>query len=1623
MADFSIFSNDVAPQDPVPSGADALPSYYNALDSHNYGNGNFAFTDPSTWGQSLDNAGKFILGAAYSGRNGFYNTGVAIGNFFGADLEEKDTATDLANIDSDLSAYYVANKEDIDLAGFIVSSLVPGIGGTKILSAGKLALREAAAAGTLGDNVAAGLGLFRPTTVLTKEAAQQIVAGQAAFSNLTSGTIKALASGVGGAALEGAAFELAVAATMFKSPVLDQADGWDIAKNVLLGAGVSGVIGGAFNAAKVYGAIRSEVKIANEAEKPFTSISELPKIASPAERLIQRFEDVEATPGILADTADNATKLNRLRSDKLTKLNNLARTEVHEMSASADPVLGNMLADSLVGANAQTVREGFAYATQIGRLADDLGVEVASRQIAKENAKAVAKKLPLKEDTNSVQYVGLTGEGKGIISSVAPRTPNIADTVVPRAGQTIAAAVEEKIAAYGFNSKKLWDATKVTSHLEAEARYYWARNQTALPRVFAEVHENDIPLLQKAYAQKKAGSLEHMILEDSKGQQFRLDTADDILDALREAKQRVANTLEKSPAFKGQDIDPIARIVNTRVSWLDGARSPNELDDIFAHESYTAKYHEELVDKGLRRATDAPTDLSLLPSVMKVGYDRAAMNEVNGMMLQGLSWLEAKSKIYMEAVDNVVASQTGSLYQRFIEFPKELLLKANQYGAGGKLFAFSNGNYGSAASFAEQIGSATAQLEKEVMKNTSTRLESVAYQLVNNKEAAIEFQYLQEKVAGTAEHYILSADGTELVARSVQDYLDKVARGAKNLKEPELQPGAPATIPIQNQITRDAVAAHIEVSGGRVSKTKEIRAVQGLEDSKDPRTFYPVRPNPKDYKFFAFVKDPTVTAGAAGHTTMIHAASEVELQRLIEKVPSNLNVYTKKQAEEFYQAQGSYDFDRTLHDNYIDSALRKAGVNSQFLQKTDPSKITKDWLDDHLTRDRTYAREVVSAKYQPVMDELRRLGDQYTGIATSKYGSSSIQKYAGDTVKNPYVSYIKTMLNITQKNEVPLLTSFNETVDKAFSKGMQVVDDAWNSIKSPEDLGEVNAIFQKLGIKSAYGDTAAVLLANHSAPKNVLANFVRSANSILSTLTLRLDPLNSINNVIGANVLLGTETKALIRAIKQGNSEAAGKLGELKDITLPGMPDTITAPSKLIGKSMQRYFDSAISPALKAEYKANGWITDISQQFDSILDDLTLVGTESEGTIKKKLNSAFAKMKAGADKGEAFTGNKFAEEFNRFIAADVMKQITDLGVQAGVIGSKEAKSYINTFVNRTQGNFLASQRPLIFQGAVGQAVGLFQTYQFNLMQQLFRHVGEGAGKDAATLLGLQGTLYGLNGLPAFNYINTHIVGTASGNSEHRDLYSSTYGIFGNSVGNWLLYGAPSNLLHTNLYSRGDINPRHPSIIPLNPLDIPAISATSTFLGNLKDVTSKIIAGGSVWQTVLQGVEHNGLSRPLAGLAQVAQGFSNGGTVFATSGKGTILGSNDLVSLMSFARLAGGRPLDEAIVNDATYRTSVYKAVDTERKQFLAETVKTSVIANGQPDDEQYAQFAGRYAELGGDSKRFNSYMMKQILAANTPQAEKIITQLKTPYAQNMQRIMGGKEYGADVFLNSEGEAE
>lgn len=1584
-----------------PASEDQVPAYLLAADNHNLGNTRSSWFDPTSWDPT--GPGKFAAVSILSGANSFYNTGVAIANWFGADAEENDTKAWISEIDSNLGVYYSQHRQAADLVGFVASSLIPGTLGIKTLNAGQTALRAATARGLIGENLSRATGLLVPQTekyIVT--AAKDINAATATFSAINANGVKALAAGIWQNTLEIAAVETFVQASMFRSPILEDQDKWDIVKNIAIGGVFSGAIGGAFSAASSLGKIKGFVTAGEREVKPFASREFAQEGTSSANKIILMNEDRDSAIASLLTETD-PIKVAALK-DRIRRIDNDVLTEFHNMTVGEDSELSIMIADASTGIGKETTLGNLLGSDQITRVSGITKLEKEQTAHVKETGAI--------DPTISVQYIKLTGEGAGVVSDSAPPIVNLADKVTVSAKSNTRSRVLDKVRSYKFKPDDIWnplDLSRERGHLEAEARHIYASEllEEIPTDGTARIHQYDIPMLERIY---KDGNL-NVELIDNRGLTTisKFDSKDQLWKYIVSTKELVANKLLKKYVLSGK-VDPeqgtnaIAKIVNTKLSRLEDQAIGNEFQDYLAWQTGLEDYQRFLKSKGLSVPANESADPRFLPTYAKISKRAVETKDLDGNIIDGMSFIKQQQQMLKLAVNNVFAKSYGELAELVPEISDAALLTANRYGSGAGLAKYANGAYGSLESIMQQIGNVVKQAQVKFRKLTEDGLQGVLVNLGNKQEAAIEWQTINQKVTRSAKQWIRHTedDGSEYLI--TKDAAQKFRDPETNeLDFDSLNASVPEDlIQIHNPETTALLDAHIARTGQRTQSYRELHAVQGHTDVKDPEVFRPIRPNPKDYPFFAFVTDPRVTG--QGHKTMIFANSEAKLAELINKVPAEYKVVTKREVEEFKQARNEYEYQRTLHESYIDSDLKNRGIFSEFFTKTDPGKIVDDILQQHLRDDDILARELMRAKNQVAFDWLEDQGSAYSKVSSSRFGSSLTQRLESGE-KNPYLDYIKTGLNISKIQEHPLIYGFNKFLDSAVSRAVGQINDVFANAKSPAQLTEINSLLEKYGMNTGYRDAATDLLVNHTAPKGELTKFVRGANAILAKLTLGLDPLNALNNFLGANILRATELKQVTDAIKNGDNKLAGQLADLIKINLPGGVGQITAPTKLVANAIRNFVQD--DGTLLAQYKTAGYIKGYTQQFKEILDDFTLRGTESVPALNNRLTDAFKKVKELSELGEKATGNKFAEEFNRFISANVMDQLTSLAIKNNLLSKEEAAAYINTFVNRVEGNTIASQRPLMFQGPIGQALGLFQSYQFNLMQQMFRYVAEGTAKDSAMLLGLQGTFYGIQGLPAFQFINQHIVGTLSGNRQHTDLYDATYGTLGSNLGDLLLYGLPSNLLQANIYSRGDINPRQVTVIPTSLPEIPFVGAFGKFLGSMKATVDKINNGAPIWESMLQGLEHNGLSRPLAGLAQTLQAAGNGGSAYSTTSKGSILFSNDLMSWATAVRLAGGRPIDEAIINDGVFRIQSYQQYDRNKMDQLASGIKAASINGNQPDQEAMAIFAKKYAEAGGKQVNFNKFVMNEFKAANTSQSEKIARSLQNPFAYKMQVLMGG----------------
>jgi hypothetical protein len=464
-------------------------------------------------------------------------------------------------------------------------------------------------------------------------------------------------------------------------------------------------------------------------------------------------------------------------------------------------------------------------------------------------------------------------------------------------------------------------------------------------------------------------------------------------------------------------------------------------------------------------------------------------------------------------------------------------------------------------------------------------------------------------------------------------------------------------------------------------------------------------------------------------------------------------------------------------------------------------------------------------------------------------------------------------------------------------------------------------------------------------------------------------------------------------------------------VKIPGETAAVPSMTKLIGRSIQNFFGPE-KAKLMQRYRENGDIKEVLTLYHEVLDDLSYMPAKDSGAWMKKAEAAI-------EKGAKISGNNFAEDLTRFVAADVMRQLTEPLVAAGKMGIKEQNAYISSLVNKVHGNYISSQRPVLFQGTTGAAIGLFQTYAFNVLQQVFRHMENRNQRALLTFAGLQTSIYGMNGLPFFDAVNQHLIGNAAGNTGHVDAYSALP-MANKEIGEWLLYGTASAFplfgdKMPALYSRGDINPRHLSIVPINPVDVPAVSASIKLVDTVRQFGKNVANGADLSDSMLFALEHHGWNRPLAGFAQLLAGQS-------TTSKGSLISAANelettsmlariperLVNFGGVARLMGAKPMDEAVALSTLYRSRAYEAVDRARIEALGMAVKTKLENGGYPEPDEMEDFMASYVKAGGRIETFSSAMQRWMKDSNQSVVNQMAQQLTSPSAKRMQIALGGE---------------
>lgn len=1164
--------------------------------------------------------------------------------------------------------------------------------------------------------------------------------------------------------------------------------------------------------------------------------------------------------------------------------------------------------------------------------------------------------------------------------------------------------------------------SKLTANpLEASARWAWASQLDAkrfMKITGGRIDTADLPMFARAgELRADLGADFDKLKFVEKGKELSAAEFVNMSEALNGYRRDAVRAALGDPTIN-TSTQHLAAHLNTSIDYVD---------NLIASGYNLAKMPTEVVTAGAH-----PTAHALVPRNAMVewnfGVAKQFLPEEAYNMNMGPAHLATKelTRQYQMLIRADVGTKSqqyalGSEYANFMAAPSTADVTAE--GAGATVFGASNADYVQRAKlWVQNTGKSVALATQRFRDAAIEELAPAVNGIRNDARAAAELGSITTALRKSPHRFSLvdSADpvtGKVLVSREAKKAMDsgKFATLEDAVAHAAAQDGLQHMFPVRSTAVRDFLQTAVKQNDLRGSKFTSLHNAAGLTTNGIRAGEIYVPPvNTQKYPFFALVKSKQ-KVGLGTDTTMITARSEEQLRKYIGELEQDFDIFLKADTDAYYKARAEYDYGMTVNEGAINSVLHRRGILADVMPETRAENVLTDWLEHTARQEEKLVRTAVQVGNRQFFSELQFLSANYRSVAESQVRGLGAKLKA--KIADPFNDYTKTALNISKQGEFPLLDSLNEFVDKV---GYQA-GEALASVRSRAESGllkwtEAEQVMKQYGLGQGLSPEM-YQIANEVYPSNVIKDVLAKGNMWLATVTLRLDFANSLVNMISTPIMLGTEVASLKRMIA-GDSDLAKAFKDVMHVAGPGgrsMPST----TKLLSASIGNFF-GADKAALLERYKRIGAIKDVSQLYHEVLDDLSYKSVINPSRYADTVNKA-------VEKGAKITGNTFSEDLTRFVSADVMRQISDPLVAAGKLTAKEQDAYISTFVNRVQGNYVTSQRPVVFQGTTGAAVSLFQTYAFNVLQQLTRHIENGDKRTLMLFAGLQSSIFGLNGLPFFDAVNTHLVGSwLNNNPQHKDSYN-ILPAFNKELGDWALYGSASAFplfgdKAPALYTRGDINPRHITILPTSFADIPLVNAAGRMYDTVLGLGKNVNGGADISTAMLQALEHQGWNRPLAGLAQTLQGASTtsrGAVVSAaneldTTSKLSML-QDRLVDFGGVSRLMGARPMDEAVALNNLYRNKAYDALDKERIERLGIIVKTR-LANGQsPSQDEMEDFMLRYARSGGRIEGFSSAMQRWTRDANVSIVNQTMARVGTSSGIKMQQLMGGE--GLQDYVN------
>jgi hypothetical protein len=544
-----------------------------------------------------------------------------------------------------------------------------------------------------------------------------------------------------------------------------------------------------------------------------------------------------------------------------------------------------------------------------------------------------------------------------------------------------------------------------------------------------------------------------------------------------------------------------------------------------------------------------------------------------------------------------------------------------------------------------------------------------------------------------------------------------------------------------------------------------------------------------------------------------------------------------------------------------------------------------------------------------------------------------------------------TLLGNSNLSDYTGWKSANQSFETGLSLGVKTVSSVFDAVTAPfrkgliggkkplseevlakADYKEISEKLEKAGVVNpwaTFDNEAAKMfgLAKLTDSKDSSARLVYASNAFAATVALRVGEIaQPLVNAMSLPILTSLAIANKMPETFMGIQKGTAKVGAV-EIMMGGVRSANDPAYKHLGKMWEDmgYFKPMVSEANETLALSRGFdptaITKVEKALDSnLVKILSKPADWSEAMVRRQT------MYTGA-----------------YLAKSLYPELDDIGITI----------FARDFMDRAVGNYHAAQRPVLFQGTAGVALGLFQTYMVTMAQNIYRGIELKNYKGLAKAMMAQSTIFGTSSLPGFHLVSEKIGEHFSDNNV--DLTTGTYRALNDKLADFILYGLPSNL-GPAFYTRGELNPRFPGGVT----DIVGINFAMQAGDMVKHVASSLGSDyPDIAQSMGEALSMQSISRPLARTAELFTGHSvtrAGNTVSTPEEVWTAIGV--------LSRLMSTRPMAEAKLRQADHLNSHYGALDREARQELMMEIRTA-LRNGTLSDELVARVSHDYTRKGG----------------------------------------------------------